>query len=430
MELLRPTSDQFSPPSRRRRHTLFTLLQRKRSQGVQIKILLWDIPAVSALHSLLTNREILQAGLTGLFEVMYQEHPSLIGSWHQKFIVIDQEIAFVGGMNAKGLDWDTHDHNGIEVRRAEFSMDAPDRRRLPTTRDHTLTNLPRRDYMAKIEGPVVFDVVQNFVERWHYCIRERVNFHSHARPITVRPRPSASGPMAAQLSRTMPDYPGSPGGEKGIRDTYIAAIRAAEHYIYIEDQYFRSATIATELATAMRSNPNLIVLVVCPPDQLSEIDPDPTSFAIGSLSSYWTHDTYQTLRGVRSNFVLFFLQTAYLNSSGRVVYVPINIHSKIMIVDDAWYTVGSCNVNDRGFDTEGELNISVEHESAQDFRMRIFSNILGVSSPVDIRAAVNQWYDHARRNNISWNANSMPRSKVFSFGQRGPLLPILPQDWI
>lgn len=429
LELLRPVADQFAAPSRRQRHTLFSLLERKRQQGLSIKILIWAIPAISPFHALLTNREILQAGILGNFEVMYQPHPSSIGSWHQKFMIIDEEVAYVGGMNAKGLDWDTLDHNALEVRRADFSMSAADRRALPTARDHSLTNQPRRDYMARIQGPIVYDVTQNFIERWHHCITERENFFIHARRITPRSRPGNVGPMPAQISRTMPDYPGTPGGETGIKDTYIAAIRAAEEYIYIEDQYFRSATIATELATAMRRNPRLIVIVVCPPDQLSQIDPDPTSFAIGSLSSYWTHAAYQTLRAVRSNFVLFFFQTTYTNRSGNVVYVPINIHSKIMLVDDIWYTIGSCNVNDRGFDTEGELNVSVKHSSARDFRIRIFENILGVTCPPNMRQATRLWFEHTRRNNRSWSANTAAGSKVFSFGQRGPLLPALPQDW-
>jgi phosphatidylserine/phosphatidylglycerophosphate/cardiolipin synthase-like enzyme len=228
----------------------------------------------------------------------------------------------------------------------------------------------------------------------------------------------------------MPDYPGTPGGEEGIKDTYIAAIRAAEEYIYIEDQYFRSATMATELANAMSRNPHLIVIVVCLPDQFSQFDPDPNAFAIGTLSSYWTHAAYQTLCAVRSNFVLFFLQTTYTNRRGSVVYVPINIHSKIMLVDDAWYTIGSCNVNDRGFETEGELNVSVHHDSARDLRIRIFENILGVTCPPNIRQATQLWFEHARLNNRSLTSNTKPRSKVFSYGQRGPLLPALPQDWI
>ena len=227
LELLGPGAGQFAAPSRRQRHTIFSLLERKRQQGLSIKILLWAIPAGSSLHGLLTNREILQAGLLGNFEVMYQPHPSLIGSWHQKFMILDEEVAYVGGMNAKGLDWDTLNHNAIEVRRADFTMSAADRRALPAARDHSLTNQPRRDYMARIEGPIVYDVTQNFIERWHHCISVRERFFFHAGRITPGPRPGNAGPMPAQITRTMPDYPGTPGGETGIKDTYIAAIQAA-----------------------------------------------------------------------------------------------------------------------------------------------------------------------------------------------------------
>ena len=100
-----------------------------------------------------------------------------------------------------------------------------------------------------------------------------------------------------------------------------------------------------------------------------------------------------------------------------------------MIVDDEWYTIGSANVNERSFEYDGELNISVQHGSALDFRKKVFSNLLQETCPDDMNAAVNLWYEHARFNHAAFTNKSKPKSFVYPFNQAGPLIPMMPNAW-
>ncbi|MBK8715706.1 MAG: hypothetical protein IPN32_13305 [Deltaproteobacteria bacterium] len=57
--------------------------------------------------------------------------------------------------------------------------------------------------------------------------------------------------------------------------------------------------------------------------------------------------------------------------------MPIDVHAKVMIIDDEWFTVGSANVNDRGFRTEAEINaVVVDAALATDLRRRLMAEHL------------------------------------------------------
>ena len=63
------------------------------------------------------------------------------------------------------------------------------------------------------------------------------------------------------------------------------------------------------------------------------------------------------------------MQSSIIKNNKRL-FVPIDLHAKLMIVDDEWYTIGSCNIHDRGFKSDGELNISVHDSSTKELRKK------------------------------------------------------------
>ena len=85
-------------------------------------------------------------------------------------------------------------------------------------------------------------------------------------------------------------------------------------------------------------------------------------------STHWTTQAFETIKRAIPDFTLFYFQSTFINNNKKRIFVPIDLHAKIMIVDDEWYTIGSCNINEIGFETEGELNVSVQHWSAKDLR--------------------------------------------------------------
>jgi cardiolipin synthase len=78
--------------------------------------------------------------------------------------------------------------------------------------------------------------------------------------------------------------------------------------------------------------------------------------------------------GSHPRFTLAALAGAREDGSPDEIYV----HAKIMLVDDAWATIGSANVADRSFREDTELNASFWHEeSVRALRVELFAEHLG-----------------------------------------------------
>lgn len=428
MELIRNPATAISDPSSRVANIIYRVLIAKKDAGVRVRILLWDYPLQARQNFADTLLRL--SGRVGHLEVMYQSHPNFGGSWHQKTIIIDNNVAIVSGMNAKQNDWDTSRHEAFDIRRAEFRIDATTRSGLARHRDPSSVNPPRHDYMAKLTGSIVQDVAANFAQRWNYCITNQNDYYLHATPITLpSSTPVGSNAKQAQIARTLPRYSPTTIARTDILMAYLMAIRTAERYIYIEDQYFRSEPVAREIANAISRNRNLIVIIVTPPDYLSTHNYG-DSIELASPSTYWTNSAFEIIRRVRPNFQFHFLQSYYTNSSGVVTFVPIDLHAKLMIVDDVGYTVGSCNVNDRGFMSDGELNVSVVDTSTIEIRKRILALHFKQACPDDIAACFALWNAHTQLNNLAWARRSIPTSFMFSYNQMGPLIPLTTRRFI
>ncbi len=427
LELIRNSSESLLDPEQRRKYTLYTILYNRVQAGVKVRILLWDYPANA--RNPFADTLIRLSGSIGTFEVLYQSHPSPIGSWHQKSIVIDDDVAFVGGMNAKGNDWDTSEHLTFDIRRARFRDTASERTKYNIYKDHKAINPPRHDYMVMIRGQAITDVQSNFVERWNFCISEQRDYYKHASKLPPPSNPKVFSDVKAQVSRTIPVYGACPQGEKGIFESYKNAIASAEKYIYIEDQYFRSEALAIELANALKKNKQLILIVVTMPAYLTDLEPN-ENYKVAAPSTYWTAESFKRIQAVQPEFCLFYLQSSDTDYVGKRIFATVDLHSKIMIVDDEWYTIGSCNINERGFETEGELNISVQHNSALSLRKSVFSKHLKEPCPDSIIDATLLWSEHCNHNYKAWKSNSKPKSFVFPFIQTGPLSgPFFPKTW-
>jgi phosphatidylserine/phosphatidylglycerophosphate/cardiolipin synthase-like enzyme len=68
---------------------------------------------------------------------------------------------------------------------------------------------------------------------------------------------------------------------------------------------------------------------------------------------------------------LFFDEVDYYNE-------PIFVHSKLRMIDDRYLSVGSCNMNNRGYKYEGEMNVSVLDDAfVSAARAEIFADMVG-----------------------------------------------------
>ena len=134
---------------------------------------------------------------------------------HEKTIVIDDRVAFVGGIDLTHEDGDRFDLNEHPPR----------------------TSVGWHDATARIEGPAVGDVAEHFRMRWHEVAGEVLP--------PVAPS-ETGGDVELQIVRTVPEkiYEALPRGDFGILESYMRAFRQAERFIYVENQFLWSPEIA------------------------------------------------------------------------------------------------------------------------------------------------------------------------------------------
>ena len=253
---------------------------------------------------------------------------------HEKTIVIDDRIAFVGGIdltNFHGDRWDTQDHPP----RAPVGW---------------------HDVAARIVGPAVQDVAENFAMRWHAVTGERLP--------TVAP-PAPAGDVELQVVRTVPDgmYRQLPRGDFRILESYLRALRAARRFIYLENQFLWSPEILAVLRDKLARPPTpdfrMILLLPAKPDKGG----DDTRGQLGTLVQA---DTDQGR-----------LLACTLYAIGGEKDWPVYVHAKVGIVDDAWMTIGSANLNEHSLFNDTEMNL-VTHDPrlARQTRLRLWSEHL------------------------------------------------------
>ena len=159
---------------------VFYLLAKK---GVKIFILLYcEVSLALAINSGYTK-----ATLTSLHEnILVTRHPkndgTLLWSHHEKLVIIDQRIAFVGGLDLCWGRYDTHKHPIVEeenlthtyyypgsdyVNERQVDLHDVDKYDQEQLDRNSMPRMGWHDIHTMVEGPIVSDIVRHFVERWN-----------------------------------------------------------------------------------------------------------------------------------------------------------------------------------------------------------------------------------------------------------------------
>ncbi|TYZ59107.1 hypothetical protein PybrP1_007498 [[Pythium] brassicae (nom. inval.)] len=192
------------------------------------------------------------------------------------------------------------------------------------------------------------------------------------------PGASSSGAHSVQIVRTFSckykNYEFAPKGETSILQARIKAIRNAKNYIYIEDQYF--VLVPELLDELLKVLPQLqrVIVVVPRPERNAKL---------AGYEKYML-DMVSPVQKLYPNKFQF-----YTTKKARNLY----IHTKLVIIDDVYLSVGSANWNRRSMTSDSEIAANiVDSESvagpegvkvtklARDFRIRKFSELTGQSS--------------------------------------------------
>ncbi|TMK73189.1 MAG: phospholipase [Actinobacteria bacterium] len=253
---------------------------------------------------------------------------------HEKLVVIDDRVAFVGGIDLttyEGDRWDSRDH----VARGRLGW---------------------HDAAVMLRGPIVADVAEHFRLRWREVAHEEL-----AQP----KRAQRAGHTELQLVRTVPEtvYEALPHGDFRILEAYTRALRSAQKLVYLENQFYWSSEIAEILERKLAHPPSdeFRVVLVLPANPNNGADD-----TRGQLADLLECDG-------GADRVLACTLTA-LGDRGPC---PIYVHAKIGIVDDRWFTLGSANLNEHSLFNDTEVNVvCCEPELARRTRIRLWSEHL------------------------------------------------------
>lgn len=283
---------------------------------------------------------------------------------HQKVVVIDDRLAFLGGGDI-GVDrWDSPGH-----------LDHDRRRIMPDQECHD----PRHEVMMMVDGDVARALGEHFRARWAAGTRDEPPgppqdaggdpWPDHIPPHLRHPR--------VAIARTTPPFRGRPAAHE-IRALALASIAAAREIIYLENQYFTSPVITEALAR-----------------RLGEPDgPEVVIVTTGASPSWFDRATMDQTRGA----MVWRLRSADIFGRFRALYpttrqgAKIIVHSKVSIFDDRLVRVGSANLNNRsfGFDTEIELATPAETEEERlvvaAFRDRLVGHFIGCTGDAVAKA--------------------------------------------
>ncbi|MGW7679499.1 phospholipase D-like domain-containing protein [Kribbella sp. NPDC054772] len=343
--------------------------------GVEVRALLWrshsDFLNFNAKQNRHFGTELNEAG----GEVLLDQRVRFIASHHQKLFVIRHrddpaaDVAFAGGIDLCHGRRDDVRHQGDPQTAPMDSRYGP--------------RAPWHDVMLELRGPVVGDLLRTFVERWddphpldrrtpYRMVRQRLaRMPRHPEKLPeAMPDPPPAGPHAVQVLRTYaakhPGFPFAPQGERSVARGYLKAFARAQSLIYVEDQYLWSAAVVRSLRAALVRSPELRIVAVVPryPDQDGRLSGPPARYA--QLEALRLLDT--------DRVTVCNLE----NEAG----VPIYVHAKICIVDDAWMTCGSDNFNRRSWTNDSELTCAIDSpDLARSLRAELWSEHLGRPDP-------------------------------------------------
>jgi phosphatidylserine/phosphatidylglycerophosphate/cardiolipin synthase-like enzyme len=319
------------------------------AERIDVRVMVWAGSPVPLFHP--TRKEVeaeVEQLVRGTRIQAYKdprEHP--VHCHHEKTLVIDDEIAFVNGIDMTDQAGDRFD-----------SSEHPARRKLGW-----------HDVGTRIQGPAVADVARHFAMRW-----KEVSGETLPPPLEPPPLPPGTATSTVQVVRTVAEdmYDAVPKGDFRILESYIRAIRSAKDYIYLENQFLWSPEIVDLLVDKLKDppTPDFRLLVLLPAKANNGQDDTRGQLAVLADADdrgnpHFLAATIRSLTGTRDD--------------------ALYVHAKVGIVDDRWLTVGSANLNAHSLLNDTEMNVVTDDAAlARDTRERLWAEHLQLE-PAQLR---------------------------------------------
>jgi cardiolipin synthase A/B len=283
---------------------VLALLTQKAKEGVEVR-LLYD--AMGSLRLKLKRlQDLLAAGgkaMPFMPVSLWRRRMQVNLRNHRKILVVDGQVGFVGGLNVG-------DEYLGRVERFGFW----------------------RDTHMRLEGPAVADLQRVFAEDWDFASGEQLSRANdmEAEKLYFQPR-QGDGPYPVQIIESGPDR-----DVKGIREVYFAAILKARKHVWIASPYFVPDNgLLDAIRLAGRLGLDVRFLGQNYPDKW---------LAQFAARYYWGEvlpagvKVYQYTKGM--------------------------MHSKVVMVDGIFASVGTANLDNRSLHLNFEVNALLYSQTA------------------------------------------------------------------
>jgi phosphatidylserine/phosphatidylglycerophosphate/cardiolipin synthase-like enzyme len=278
---------------------------------------------------------------------------------HQKIVLVDDVLAFCGGIDLTLDRWDTSEHKHNNRFRRTFRR----------------TYGPRHEVAAAVDGAAAVALAEVGRDRWRIATDQPLPPIDAARAVW----PPGLQPMLCNvgigIARTVPEFNRRP-EIREVEALNLAGIAAARHSIYLENQYLAARKVVEALAERLTESDGPEIIIVLPRRGNNRLEQQAMDSARHRLLQVlWEADEHQSL-GV------YWPAT----DGGAQIYV----HSKVLVIDDRLLRVGSSNFNNRsmGFDSECDVAVEADPNSPEhddvgrqiaSVRSQLVSEHLGVS---------------------------------------------------
>ncbi len=334
-----------------------------REHQVEVFVLNWDFASIYTLERESRPSHAFQQKTHPRVHFHLDNQHPVGASQHQKVVVVDDCVAFSGGFDLSKWRWDTPEHAIRDAKRID-----PDGKPYP----------PFHDVQMVVDGAAAKVLGELARERWQQATGHKTTpLQPDSDPASDHdPWPGSLAPLMRNvtvgIARTQAEYRGRPAVQE-VKQLYLDSIAAAQHFIYIENQYLTSHAIQQALvASLQRENGPEIIIVM--PEKTGGWLEQHTMDVLRARLVKKLHEADQANR-----LRLYYPQLASDTD------VSLMVHAKLMIIDDRLLRVASSNLSNRsmGLDSECDLFIEAETESEaceaiQQIRRTLLCEHLGI----------------------------------------------------
>lgn len=251
---------------------------------------------------------------------------------HQKIVVIDDAVAFCGGIDLTIDRWDTRAHGHDSHRRRTVGRSYG----------------PRHDVAAAVDDAAARALGEQALARWRTATGKSlapVDAQHTTWPSKLEP---TMRNVDVGIARTLPELDDRP-EVREVEALNLAAIGAARHTIYLENQYLAARGLVEALATRLREADGPEIVIVLARRGNNPLERETMDSARHRLIQVlWEADEHRRLG-------IYWPET----DGGAPIYV----HSKVLVIDDRLLRIGSSNLNNRSMGFDSECDVAIEAES-------------------------------------------------------------------